>query len=113
MKELIFNPLENLCCIYFNDYWDIGKYVKIYLIKDLEKNQKFHIDKMVNKNVEVDYNNYYWFGILVGTRNEERVFNHNGVSNIFLFQFYVYPDSDQAFFIKLMLLGILWVLLLE
>ena len=78
---------------------DMGKYLRLYLNKDLEKNQKFHIDKMINKSVEIEYNNYYGFGIIVGTRNNQRVYQHNGASNSFLCQFYIYPDSDLAFFV--------------
>ena len=77
---------------------DMGNYLRLYLNKDLEDNKQYHINQMIEKKVEVEYNSYYGFGILVETRNNQKVYDHKGASNSFLCHFYIYPNSDLAFF---------------
>ena len=64
---------------------DIGNYVRLYLNKDLEDNKQYHINQMIEKKVEVEYNCYYGFGIIIETRNNQKVYDHNGASNSFLY----------------------------
>lgn len=77
---------------------DMGKYLRYYLDEN-SQDYKQYISQMIQGKINLQYNLDYGMGMLIEKLNNQTIYHHNGATNSFLSNLYIYPQLEIGIFI--------------